>query len=90
MRAAIQTIRLPAPYEGEPGITISIGMAAFPTHGTTQSELLAAADGALYAAKRSGRNCVVVATTPTQEPPETSPAATPGAVPRLVMGQQAG
>ncbi|MBY8964528.1 diguanylate cyclase [Algiphilus sp. NNCM1] len=90
LRAAIQTIRLPAPYEGEPGITISIGMAAFPTHGTTQSELLAAADGALYAAKRSGRNCVVVATTPTQEPPETSPAATPGAVPRLVMGQQAG
>ncbi|SCZ56290.1 sensor domain-containing diguanylate cyclase [Thiohalomonas denitrificans] len=37
-------------------LTASIGVAAYPTHGTTDSELLRAADGAMYAAKQSGRN----------------------------------
>lgn len=42
-------------------ITISIGLAQFPTHGSTVKELLLAADKALYEAKRAGRNRVVVA-----------------------------
>lgn|GEM_PF-5411243 len=42
-------------------ITVSAGVAAFPEHGATPQELLAAADGALYAAKRAGRNRTVVA-----------------------------
>jgi diguanylate cyclase (GGDEF)-like protein len=42
-------------------ISISIGVAAFPDHGTTAQELLCAADKALYRAKASGRDLVVVA-----------------------------
>lgn len=44
-------------------ITISIGLAQFPTHGSTVKELLLAADKALYEAKRAGRNRVAVALT---------------------------
>jgi len=42
-------------------ITISIGVAQFPTHGTTADQLIAAADKALYRAKEAGRNRVCVA-----------------------------
>ena len=42
-------------------VTLSVGVAAFPGHGVTGSELLSAADGALYQAKQEGRNRVVVA-----------------------------
>src|SRR5512141_1147404 len=41
--------------------TISMGIAESPRHGTTVSSLLAAADAALYKAKRGGRNAVEVA-----------------------------
>jgi diguanylate cyclase (GGDEF)-like protein/PAS domain S-box-containing protein len=40
------------------GMTTSVGVAAFPGHGKTASELLRAADAALYAAKRQGRDRV--------------------------------
>lgn len=39
-------------------VTISQGLAQFPDHGATLEDLIAAADGALYAAKAAGRNCV--------------------------------
>ena len=42
-------------------VTVSVGVATYPRNGTTAMELLAAADTALYAAKDSGRNCVVAA-----------------------------
>jgi diguanylate cyclase (GGDEF)-like protein len=42
-------------------ITISVGLAAYPTHATTGEGLLAAADAALYEAKQTGRDCVVAA-----------------------------
>ena len=42
-------------------VTVSIGAAVFPTHGTTASQLLRAADRALYAAKDSGRDRWAVA-----------------------------
>lgn len=47
-------------YHGEllRGVTTSVGVAAFPSHGRTMAELLRAADAAMYAAKRAGRNCV--------------------------------
>ncbi len=42
-------------------ITISVGVAAYPVHGMSPKELMAAADAALYQAKRGGRDQVVVA-----------------------------
>jgi two-component system, cell cycle response regulator len=43
-------------------VTISVGVAAMPDKSITQATgLLAAADKALYEAKRAGRNRVVVA-----------------------------
>ena len=42
-------------------VTVSVGVACYPRNGTSATELLAAADKALYAAKDSGRNCVVAA-----------------------------
>jgi diguanylate cyclase (GGDEF)-like protein/PAS domain S-box-containing protein len=42
-------------------LTVSIGVAVFPDHGVSPKELMAAADAALYEAKRGGRNQVGVA-----------------------------
>jgi diguanylate cyclase (GGDEF)-like protein len=42
-------------------VTVSIGVAAFPDHGTSISQILSAADKALYAAKAEGRDRVVAA-----------------------------
>lgn len=48
--------------EEEPlDMTVSIGVASYPTHGDSFQELVDAADQALYSAKREGRNQVVVA-----------------------------
>lgn len=41
-------------------VTMSIGLAAWPIHGQRLSDLMESADEALYEAKRSGRNKVVV------------------------------
>jgi diguanylate cyclase (GGDEF)-like protein len=44
-------------FPGVPrAVTISCGVADFPTHGTTRDEVVSAADSALYQAKQSGRN----------------------------------
>jgi diguanylate cyclase (GGDEF)-like protein len=42
-------------------ITISAGVAAFPTHGKTRDDMIRAADNGLYAAKQAGRNRICVA-----------------------------
>ena len=42
-------------------VTISIGVASFPGHGSSAAQLIHAADGALYRAKRQGRDRVAVA-----------------------------
>ncbi|MBN2358555.1 MAG: diguanylate cyclase [Deltaproteobacteria bacterium] len=45
--------------DGLPGpLTVSVGVAAFPLHGATVDELVAAADAAQYEAKRAGKNRV--------------------------------
>jgi diguanylate cyclase (GGDEF)-like protein len=43
-------------------ITVSGGLAMFPTHGQTTTELFRAADDALYESKRQGRNRILLAT----------------------------
>jgi len=77
VRARIEGIYIP-----EFGnLTASIGIASFPAHAASRAELFRAADDALYAAKRAGRNRVCVAdravealdqalsrVSPTQEP----------------------
>ncbi|KAB2967182.1 diguanylate cyclase [Zoogloea sp.] len=51
--------RLAVSVEGQPRfITISAGVASSPDDGNTPESLIGRADAALYAAKRSGRNCV--------------------------------
>lgn len=42
-------------------VTVSVGVAAFPTHASNTVDLIKAADGALYRAKNNGRNRVEVA-----------------------------
>jgi diguanylate cyclase (GGDEF)-like protein len=42
-------------------VTVSIGIAAYPDHGTSAQEMINAADRALYRAKTSGRDRIVVA-----------------------------
>jgi diguanylate cyclase (GGDEF)-like protein len=42
-------------------VSVSVGVAELPQHGTTPKTLLEAADAAMYAAKRAGRDRVVVA-----------------------------
>jgi diguanylate cyclase (GGDEF)-like protein len=42
-------------------VTVSIGIACYPAHGSTLKDLITAADRALYKAKADGRNRVVAA-----------------------------
>ena len=42
-------------------VTVSLGVAVYPSHGRTRDEVLAAVDAALYKAKQDGRDRVVVA-----------------------------
>ena len=50
-------------FEGQTleAVTLSLGVAIFPEHGSTNDAILGAADTALYRAKREGRDRVVVA-----------------------------
>ncbi len=43
------------------GITVSLGVSAFPQHGRNAQTLIESADNALYQAKHAGRNCVKTA-----------------------------
>jgi len=42
-------------------ITISIGVAIYPNHGSNMKDLIALADKAMYKAKEKGRDCTIVA-----------------------------
>jgi diguanylate cyclase (GGDEF)-like protein len=62
VRKAVEDLLLHPSGKDVGSITISIGLSHFPRHGTSVEALLLAADKALYEAKNSGRNKVVVAT----------------------------
>ena len=48
-------------------ITVSAGIASYPTHGDNSEDLIRAADEALYRAKKAGRDCIFI-----HEPLESS------------------
>ena len=57
VRSGIEAIRIPVPGDVEPlRVTASFGAAALPESAHDQGTLIAAADVALYAAKRAGKN----------------------------------
>ncbi len=55
------TFKIPLIGETLATVTLSLGVAVCPTHGTTSAVILKSADDALYRAKAAGRNQVVVA-----------------------------
>jgi diguanylate cyclase (GGDEF)-like protein len=58
-RNAVREIPLPALVEGAIGlVTISVGVATFPSQAKTLDDLIHRADQALYSAKANGRDCV--------------------------------
>ena len=61
IKASVEQAAFPLVAPGT--ITVSLGVATYPTNGITAGELLESADIALYAAKQSGKNRVTVATT---------------------------
>ena len=61
LRQAVEDLRIEVPGGELLRITVSAGVATSPESGTTPSELVAAADRALYAAKAAGKNRTVAA-----------------------------
>lgn len=61
IRQGVKTIDMVQRNLGISGLSLSIGIAVFPTHGTHRHMLLSSADAALYNAKDIGRDCVVTA-----------------------------
>ncbi len=47
-------------YDATLRVTISLGVASYPSDGKTAEELIDKADWALYRAKSAGRNCIIV------------------------------
>lgn len=53
IRSAVESYQLPPPL---PPVTVSLGVATFPSHAPTAEELVDRADDALYESKNGGRN----------------------------------
>jgi diguanylate cyclase (GGDEF)-like protein len=80
--AAIVGERIRARVASEPfdggKVTVSIGLAEYPSHGDTPEELIASADAAMYKAKSQGRDRVLVASGGLPQPePDPEPARKP-------------
>lgn len=61
LRQTVESKWFPISEDDKIAITVSIGVGSFPLHAQTESELITAADTALYAAKGNGRNRVFLA-----------------------------
>ncbi len=61
VRRAVRALRLSFDGQSLGTLTVSIGIAVFPEHGSTGPSILQAADAALYRAKANGRDRVEVA-----------------------------
>ncbi|NUT55117.1 MAG: GGDEF domain-containing protein [Thermoleophilia bacterium] len=75
MRKAVAELEIPV-RGGSISLTASFGVAAFPTYATAEA-LLAAADAALYQAKRAGKNRVATSTVQGEGEADEAPAAAP-------------
>ena len=73
VRSTIEQARIRA-GEGTLKLTVSIGLASFPSYGDTGQAVLRAADVALYKAKAAGRNRVVMCTPSGARPTSSSSA----------------
>jgi diguanylate cyclase (GGDEF)-like protein len=60
LRGAVKNLHLGQNDPSLPNLTISLGVAVFPDHGSTGAALMKSADAALYRAKSEGRDRVVV------------------------------
>jgi diguanylate cyclase (GGDEF)-like protein len=58
LREAVEAAEIPHGAAEAGRVTISVGVAVFPADGEDLGALIDAADSALYAAKRAGRNAV--------------------------------
>ncbi|WP_299644150.1 diguanylate cyclase [uncultured Ruegeria sp.] len=73
LRQAVEAVSVRYGEKALPRITISLGVAHYPAHGTMPQDLLRAADDALYVAKDKGRNQVHVASGAKNQAQRTSP-----------------
>jgi len=56
LRSQVERFEFSCGGDSHRRITVSTGVASYPLHAQTQAALIAAADAAMYAAKRAGRN----------------------------------
>lgn len=61
LRITVEKMKIKYHSQQLDSLTISLGVAVYPTHGLTMEELLRRADLALYQAKSKGRNCIELA-----------------------------
>ena len=74
LRDGIKTHQFDDSTGSYPAATMSVGVAAYPEHGTSAADLILAADSAMYVAKAKGRDRVVVASGSVGQPIEVSTA----------------
>jgi diguanylate cyclase (GGDEF)-like protein/PAS domain S-box-containing protein len=60
LRTVVRNLAVEFQGEALGRVTVSLGVATFPTHGTTTEDLMVAADAALYRAKAQGRDRTLV------------------------------
>src|SRR5207253_8414506 len=67
IRREVESIVIKSTDGSSPAASVSVGVALFPGHGRSASDLLAAADRAVYQAKALGRNRVCAFADPDAE-----------------------
>lgn len=84
IRQAVRSLKLERRGRAFDALTISLGVATFPDHAIGPSELIMAADAAMYAAKRAGRDRVETSSAASAADEET-----PQDVPSLAIAAHA-